>query len=72
MSSREKFEPAEQQAKDYLARAGIAILPEETNPARAASHGLITLRTQIYRRDAELAESSFKFFRVLSISAVQE
>ena len=40
MISREKFESARQQAKEYLSRAGIVITPEEATNIEVADFGL--------------------------------
>ena len=40
MISREKFESARQQAREYLARAGIVITPEEATNIEVADFGL--------------------------------
>jgi D-lyxose ketol-isomerase len=40
MISREQFESAQQQAKEYLARAGIVITPEESTNIEVADFGL--------------------------------
>src|SRR6266508_6747033 len=40
MLSREKFTAAQQQAKEYLARAGIVITPEEAANIEVADFGL--------------------------------
>src|SRR3970040_790463 len=40
MISKEQFESAQQQAREYLSRAGIAITPEETVNIEVADFGL--------------------------------
>jgi D-lyxose ketol-isomerase len=50
MISREQFESAQAQAKDYLARAGIVIAPEEAANIEVADLGL----NDLYRTGLEL------------------
>ena len=45
MISREKFQSAQQQAREYLARAGIVITPEEAADIEVADFGLNELES---------------------------